>query len=579
MSIDDTIKRIITKYALLNAIKHDGKASTKAVMSKVIAEKPELRKNARDIAKYVTKVIEEINKLSPEKQYELLKEEFPEALEEEEKKKEFKRRLPPLPNVEKYKEVTMRLAPYPSGPLHIGNARMVILNDEYVKMYKGRLILAYDDTIGSEEKRILPEAYDLIKEGLEWLGVKWHKTIYKSDRIPIFYEYAKKLIEMGMAYVCTCDPETFRVEYKMKKRPCPDRDLPIETHLERWEKMIEGFYKEREAVVRLKTGMDLDNPAYRDVPIMRISYREHPRVGQKYIVWPLLEFNWAIDDHLLGITHILRGKDLIKEDFVEEFVWNIFGWEKAEFIHYGIVKFKGVSLSKSKARKLIEEGVYRGWDDPRTWSLQALDARGIKPEALRQALLDLGLSLTDIEYSPENLYAYNRKLIDKEAKRLFFIANPIEIKVKGVPDDIKYANLPWHPDIPSWGTREIPIVSKGTNTHIFIDKADWDTFKNETIVRLKELFNIKILDKDTGLTEYHSKDVEQARKVNAKIIHWVPKGFDEKMELIMPDGSVLAGIVEKNVRKIKPMTVVQFERFGFVKIHKIEPPFGYYTHD
>lgn len=574
--IDDKVIRVIRKHALLNAIRHNGKASTKAVMSKVIGEFPDLRKVIKDLISVVEKVVEDINKLTIDQQERILSEEFPEVLKE--KPKEEARRLPPLPNINKFKRVVMRLAPYPSGPLHIGNARMAVLNDEYVKMYNGKLILAYDDTIGSEEKTILPEAYDLIKEGLEWLGVKWHETIYKSDRIHLFYNYARKLIEMGHAYVCTCDPETFRREYKIKKKDCPDRNLPIETHLERWEKMLEGYYKEKEAVVRLKTGMNLENPAFRDVPILRISYREHPRVGQKYIVWPLLEFNWAIDDHLLEITHILRGKDLIKEDFVEEFVWNLFGWEKAEFIHYGIVKFKGISLSKSKARKLIEQGVYRGWEDPRTWSLQSLKARGIRPEAVRQALIDLGLSLTDIEYSPEILYAYNRKIIDKEAKRLFFIADPIKLKIENIPEDEKIAKLPWHPDFPERGYREIRLKIVEGTTEVIISKDDFESFENGGIVRLKELFNIKMENKESHTASFHSKDLDIARKYKAKIIHWLTDEMSKKMKLVMPDGNEIEGLVENNINQIKPGSVVQFERFGFAKIHSIEPAFGYFTH-
>ncbi|MEM3563126.1 MAG: glutamate--tRNA ligase family protein, partial [Candidatus Jordarchaeaceae archaeon] len=167
------LEQIILKYALANAVKFGGKANQKAVMGKIIAENPDLKSQIKEVGKLASQIVEDVNKYTLDQQKKKLLEIAPELLEEEKRVEEVKE-LPPLPNVERYKQVVMRLAPYPSGPLHIGNTRMVILNDEYVKRYGGKLILVFDDTIGSEEKRIEPEAYDLIREGLEWLGVKWH---------------------------------------------------------------------------------------------------------------------------------------------------------------------------------------------------------------------------------------------------------------------------------------------------------------------------------------------------------------------------------------------------------------------
>ncbi|MEM2985288.1 MAG: glutamate--tRNA ligase [Candidatus Jordarchaeaceae archaeon] len=456
------LEQIILKYALANAVKFGGKANQKAVMGKIIAENPDLKSQIKEVGKLASQIVEDVNKYTLDQQKKKLLEIAPELLEEEKRVEEVKE-LPPLPNVERYKQVVMRLAPYPSGPLHIGNTRMVILNDEYVKRYGGKLILVFDDTIGSEEKRIEPEAYDLIREGLEWLGVKWHQELYKSDRIPEFYKYCEQLISKNEAYVCLCEAKEWRDKYKVTGKACPHRNQSLEVNLDYWKKMLEGDYSEGEAVVRLKTGMDYPDPAVRDHIIMRISEREHPRVGSKYRVWPLLEFSWAVDDHLLGITHILRGKDLIKEDIIEQHVWKKMGWPTVEFVHYGIITFKGLKLSKSKARKLIENGVYLGWSDPRTWSLQSLRRRGIRPEAIRRAMIDLGLSMIDIEYSPEILYAVNRKMVDPSAHRYFFVESPTELTVKKVPNGELEAKPLLHPDFPEKGTRKIPVsVKNGT---------------------------------------------------------------------------------------------------------------------
>jgi len=577
----DEIKSLAIRYALANAVKHNGKADEKAVISKVMGEHPHLRPKAREIVGIVKEVVRSVNLLTLEEQIKKLESIAPELLEE--KKKEEKKELPPLPNVEKWGKVVMRMAPFPSGPLHIGNARMAILNDEYVKRYNGELLLVYDDTIGAKEHKIIPEAYDLIKEGLEWLGVKWHKTIYKSDRLEIFYKYCKQLLEQGHAYVCLCNAEEWRTKYKILGKPCPHRSQTIEENLEHWERMLSGEYAQGEAVVRLKTGMDHPDPAMRDHVIMRISEREHPRVGTRYRVWPLLEFSWGIDDYLLGVTHILRGKDLIKEDMMEEFIWRLFNWPKREFIHYGKILFKGITLSKRKARKLIENGIFRGWDDPRTWSLQSLAKRGIRPEALRQAILNLGLSIVDIEYSPSNLYAYNRRLIDPVALRYFFVDNPIKLRIINIPEQNVVAKSPLHPEKPELGFRNIPLTVKNEIVDLFVSSRDLDLLKSKKIIRLKDLFNFEVISikKDIIEGKFLSWSVKEARKIRAPIIHWVPSQNYVNIRVIMPDGNETTGLGEPNCKDLKVDQIVQFERFGFVRIDEItkEEILCYYTHD
>ncbi|MBS7279539.1 MAG: glutamate--tRNA ligase [Candidatus Freyarchaeota archaeon] len=564
------LEQIILKYALANAVKFGGTANQKAVMGKIIAENPDLKSQIKEVGKLASQIIEDVNKYTLDQQKKKLLEIAPELLEEEKRVEEVKE-LPPLPNVERYKQVVMRLAPYPSGPLHIGNTRMVILNDEYVKRYGGKLILVFDDTIGSEEKRIEPEAYDLIREGLEWLGVKWHQELYKSDRIPEFYKYCEQLISKNEAYVCLCEAKEWRDKYKVTGKACPHRNQSLEVNLDYWKKMLGGDYSEGEAVVRLKTGMDYPDPAVRDHIIMRISEREHPRVGLKYRVWPLLEFSWAVDDHLLGITHILRGKDLIKEDIIEQHVWKKLGWPTVEFVHYGIITFKGLKLSKSKARKLIENGVYLGWSDPRTWSLQSLRRRGIRPEAIRRAMIDLGLSMIDIEYSPEILYAVNRKMVDPSAHRYFFVESPTELTVKKVPNGELEAKPLLHPDFPEKGTRKIPVSVKNGTIKVIVSEQDRAIMKPNSILRLKDLINIVVKNLNPLECEFHSHTIEEAREVNAKIIHWVPVEKNVPITVVKPDGSLVKGFGEPMCQQLKEGQLVQFERYGFCRIDQVTP--------
>jgi glutamyl-tRNA synthetase len=344
--------------------------------------------------------------------------------------------------------------------------------------------------------------------------------------------------------------------------------------------MLNGKYNERDVVVRIKTGMDQDDPAKRDNIIMRISEASHPRVGDKYIVWPMLEFSWAIDDHLIGVTHILRGTDLIKEDFIEDFLWDHFGWKKAEFLHYGRINFPNMKLSKTRARNKIEEGKYDGWDDPRTWSLQSLKKRGIRPEALRQALLDLGMSVSGITFSVNWLYSNNQEIIDEISDRYFFVEDPIKIKIKNVPFEEKISTPMLLPTKPEKGTRKIPVSADNGTLYVNIGTRDAKNLNIDEIIRLKDLINIKIVNKelenDLIIGEFHSEELNR----EYPIIHWVPEKENIKVSVLKPDGSLSKGLGEINLKDIPLKETLQFERYGFVNPIKKEKDslFCYFTH-
>ena len=314
---------------------------------------------------------------------------------------------------------------------------MIVLNDEYAKRYNGKLILVFDDTIGTTQeglskdpekaKFVLPEAYDLIREGLQWLGVTYHEEIYKSDRVKegIYEEEAQYLIEHDNAYVCVCDANVFRENKKSIGWECEDRNLTVDVNLDRFDKMKSGEYGEGKAVVRLKTGMDQKDPAMRDPVIMRISDAEHPESEAVIVCGPISNSrgDWMII--LLGITHIIRGIDLKKEGEIENFISDIHGWEKPHIQLFGMLHFEEseFKLSKTFMRKQVQSGVYDGWSDPRTWSLQSLEMRGIRPEALREALIELGLSNRNIAFDKSWVYAKNKHIIDPIADRYWFVEN------------------------------------------------------------------------------------------------------------------------------------------------------------
>ncbi|MFH0961944.1 MAG: glutamate--tRNA ligase [archaeon] len=565
---------IILKHALHNAVSFGGRASSGAVIGKLIAENPDAKKELSSLGKIISEKIAYVNSLSIEAQKKLLEENFSgfseerAAVLEERRKKDAsgERELPSL--LGDTSAVRMRMAPFPSGPLHIGNARMTVLNDEYVKKYGGRLVLFFDDTVGTEsssvetsegtrqvaQKDILPEAYALIPESLRWLGVEWHEEFYKSDRLELFYEHAEALLRDGNAYVCTCDGNEFRTKFKAVGKECPCRSERISEHLARWKGMLDGSFSSGKAVVRIKSGMDNPDPALRDHVIMRITEKEHPRVGRKYRVWPLLEFSWAIDDHLIGSTHILRGADLVKEDRVEEIVWDYFGWKHAHFLHYGKFRLEegAGTISKSKSKEKIRSGEFVGWDDPRTWSLQSLARRGIRPAAVRKFLLSFGMSLVDVAVEAEILYGMNRELIDPTSDRYFFVGsgNAIDLEIGADAE----GTAPLHPDNPARGVRKYSVSS---GEKVSLEGADLPLFASGP-VRLKGL----------GIFEQAGEREELVPSEGAPVatIHFVPLKNSIPAKILMPDGAWIGGLLESAGSTIKPGQVVQLERFGFCRL-------------
>src|SRR5436309_2953800 len=392
----------------------------------MLAEDPSLRARAQEAAALVERVVADVNELGLDTQRAELAAVAPELLEKI-RHDVGPKELPPLPDAVDGK-VVLRLAPYPSGPLHIGNARAFVLNDAYAKRYHGRLLLVFDDTIGSEDKPLLPEAFDQVKEGLDWAGVEYDEVLYKSDRIPLHYEWAEKLLATGEAYVCECDAETLR--------------------------------KNRE-------------------------------------------------------------------------------------------------LSKSRYRKEIAAGRLTGIDDPRTWSLQSLRRRGIRPAALREFVLSFGLSLNDIEVPAETLYAENRKLIDKDANRYFFVPDPVVVEIDGLPP-IERVKAPLHPDFPGRGVREIPAGPK-----VQVAREDFEKFRGKE-VRLKDFCNV-VLDHRARFVSMPNKEIPK--------IQWVTHGVN--VHLLLPDATdsptpeTRRGLGEPLVATLKVDDVVQFERVGFARIDHV----------
>src|SRR3989441_11640028 len=242
-------------------------ADPRGVLGGLLAEDAALGRRAKEAGAYVDRVVADVNDLGLKPQRAELAAVAPDPLEKT-RHDVGPKELPPLPDAVDG-AVVLRLAPYPSGPLHIGNARAFVLNDAYTKRYHGKLLLVFDDTIGSEDKPLLPEAFDQVKEGLDWAGVEYDEVLYKSDRIPLHYEWAEKRLATGEAYVCECDAETLR-KNREAMRACVHRIQDVDETIAMWKAMLAGEYGEGEAVVRLKTDMTHPNPAFRDRVLFRV---------------------------------------------------------------------------------------------------------------------------------------------------------------------------------------------------------------------------------------------------------------------------------------------------------------------
>ena len=572
-------KKLIRKLALLNAINYNGKARFQPVLGKLLTERPNLKARVKEITSTIAETVEAINQLSLKEQEREVEAKWPKALVKE--KVEVKKMLPPLPNVRKYKQVVTRFSPNPDCVLHLGNARAIILCYEYAKMYNGLFYLRFEDT-DPRLKRAQLSYYDLIRDDIKWLGCKWNAEFIQSDRLPIYYEHAEKLLADGNAYVCVCKPPDFR-KHALARQACLCRGLPAREQLSRWRSMLDGTYQEGEAAIRVKTDLKHPNPAIRDWPALRIIDTErhpHPRVGSKYCVWPLYNFACGIDDHLLGVTHIIRGKEHLTNQKRQEYMYHYFGWEYPDAIHYGRMKITGATLSKSKIVQGMRNSSFTGWDDPRLATFIALRKRGIVPKAIGRLIIDVGPKPVDVVLSWENLYAHNRKIIDPAANRYFFLHDPRKMIVKNV-SETETARLPLHPDNPERGFRRFHVRPRNKEASLWISSRDMNLLKRRKTVRLMGLFNVQVenLAKEVVEAVYHTGSLEEARKLEAPLIHWIPADTGMPCEVVMPDATIARGVAEDGCRELKADEIVQFERFGFVKVESVDQKLKvYYTH-
>lgn len=545
---DEKLKMVILKYCLQNAVLHGGTANAGAVMGKVMAEMPEFRNSVGMVKHEIEKAVRSVNYISPEEQRRRLGKLEPKAKKPEKRAKEG---LPELDGAVAGRVVT-RFAPCPSGPLNLlQTLRALMLSYLYARKYRGKFLLRFEDTDPSPGK-IKREFYDMIREDIRYLDVKWDDEVTESENMERFYEYAETLIDGGFAYVDFTPAEKFK-QLKQKKQDPDTRDATKEDNMTAWKDMLAGKYEEGKAVLRFKTSMQDKNPAFRDPVIFRIARSKHPIVGDRYFVWPLYNFANVIEDHESGITHVFRGKEHEHNTYIQDKIYMALGWEPPLVVNFGMIYLPGVKEHTRDIKEKIKAGKYSGWDDPRLHTISALRRRGFQGKAFHEVAVTAGLSKSDIRFSMESLDTANRRLIDPKANRYMAVFDPVRISVRGYPHSVNFVTEPMHPDFPRRGSKRLPVDVSS----IFLSGDDWKKLKGKTI-RLKGFANVKLIGK-TG--RYAGDDIKKTMKK----VQWTSRpGID--VELAVPEGDkivVRKGVGEPSMSKLKAGDIIQLERVGF----------------
>ncbi len=557
MATDNKVKDAARKFALKNAMDY-GKANQGAVLNKVIFAFPEVKSNMKEAALTVKEVVDQVNKLPTaklEKEFAAFAKEFEDA--DKEKAEQAKPKLD-IEGAEKGKVVT-RAPPEPGGYIQIGNAKQAILSDEVSRMYDGKIYLYFDDTNPEKCKQ---EFVDGIKKDFSWLGITFAKEYYASDHITEVYDAGRKMLAQGDAYVCMCSDDDVKAG-REKKTECKHRSQQAQQNLSLFEDMLAGKYGEGQVIVRLKGDMKSDNATFRDPTLFRIKKDEHYRQGKKYIVWPTYHINTMVLDSLYGVTDVIRGKEYeIWTDVNKKLIASL-GLKEPRFHYEARLRIRGNTTAKRIIRNLLKDGVITSWDDPRLVTVIALRRRGIMSDAIREFVLRAGFSKTDALVPMDMLLASNRKIIDPIAKHLFFVSDPVELRVSGAEGI--HARLRLHPTA-DYGSREYLTDGK-----FYISKEDADALKVGDIVRLKDLMEARITDKSHGVVS-----AEKAIGGSGKIIQWVPAGDKVECSVLVPGDLLLDdeaynpdsmkiwnGRVEGYAKQLEEHDIVQFERVGY----------------
>jgi len=444
--------------------------------------------------------------------------------------------------------VRTRLPPEPNGYLHIGHVKAFLIDYFTAKEFGGELYLRFDDTNPSKEETEFVEA---IEDDAAWLGIKWAKVTFASDYFDLLYDWAVRLVKMGLAYVDDQTQEEMSAsrgtlpkgtkwsDTESALKPgvdSPYRDRSVKENLDLLERMKNGEFEEGSRVLRAKIDMTHSNTLLRDPVMYRIMNAHHHRTGDKWHIYPMYDWSHGQNDSMEGVTHSLCSNEYIIHRPLYEWFLQQLGAFPSRQIEFSRLNLTYAMMSKRKVRKLVESGVVSGWDDPRLTTLRGLRRRGVTPEAIINFVTGIGETNNDSWVEMAQFEAIIRDDLNKRAQRRMGVLKPLKLVIDNYPEDqSEEMNAVNNPEDPSAGTRKVSFSKV-----LYIEQDDFREIPppkyyrlfpgNE--VRLRYAYLVRcthIVKNDAGeIFEVHCTydpatkggDAPDGRKVKSTI-HWV----------------------------------------------------------
>jgi glutaminyl-tRNA synthetase len=507
----------------------------------------------------------------------------------------------------RFNYVRTRLPPEPNGYLHIGHVKAFMIDYLIAKENNGELILRFDDTNPTREET---EFVDAIMEDARWLGIEWAKVTYASDYFDELYEWAQKLVLMGKAYVDDQTAEEVsanRGTFTQPGKNSPHRGRDVEENMDLLERMKNGEFPDGSRILRAKIDMAHPNINMRDPAMYRIIQNPpHHRTGDKWKIYPMYDWAHGQNDSMEGITHSLCSLEYRDHRPLYEWFPEQLGVFKPRQIEFARLNLNYTVMSKRKLRRLVEENLVNGWDDPRMPTLRAMRRRGYTAAAIVDFIARMGISTVATSNSGviaeiTNLESSVRDDLNKTSLRRMAVLKPLKVVIDNYPDDlVEEMDAVNNPEDPSAGTRKVPF-----SKIIYIEQDDFRETPppkyyrlfpgNE--VRLRYAYFIKctevVKDEKGEIVEVHASydpatrggDSPDGRKVKSTI-HWVSMAQAKEAEIRMYDRlftkedpeegdqgflnclnpnslEVLTGYMEPGLVSTKPGDRFQFERLGY----------------
>lgn len=370
-----------------------------------------------------------------------------------------------------YDHVCTRFPPEPNGYLHIGHAKSILLNYGLSQEYNGEFHMRFDDTNPTKEKT---EFVDSIKADIQWLGADWKDHLYyASDYFPQMYEAAVKLIKKGKAFVCDLSAEEIR-EYRgtltEPGKESPYRNRSVEENLDLFERMKNGEFEDGSKVLRAKIDMASPNVNMRDPVIYRVAHMHHHRTGDTWCIYPMYDFAHPIEDAIEGITHSICTLEF--EDHRPLYDWVVRELEypmPPRQIEFAKLYLTNVVTGKRYIKKLVEDGVVDGWDDPRLVSIAALRRRGFTPESIKKFVDLCGVSKANSSVDYAMLEYCIREDLKLKKARTMAVLNPVKLVIDNYPEDqIEMLEVQNNLENPELGSRQVPF-----GRELYIEREDF----------------------------------------------------------------------------------------------------------